>query len=178
MDERMDERIWTDTPLQEGERLAKPDCEITRVATGHQSLISGQLDAALRLLAPDIPEAGFGGRADPAETAIRIARDRMLLVTRAPLPQPAGWHAAGFAVSRAGALYAPLRFSGTCAWDMLAHGLISPPPHGSRSAALHVAGISALVTGPAEGRADGLTLWVPQAHLTYLTSFLRQLPPA
>lgn len=166
----MDERIWTDRALAMGEGIDVPGARITRETTGAQSLISGNLDAAIAALAPRAAMLGYAETPAGPDAAIRIARDRALLVTEAPVTRAAGWQEEGFALSHAAEMYACLSLRGPGAGEVLAQALASPAPIGSASAMVHAMGLRALVTG----LSDGLALWVEQAHLPFVTSFFRQ----
>lgn len=166
----MDDRIWTDRPLDPGASIDAAGARITRMQTGAQYLISGDLDAAVDALAPGAARLGFAQVADTDDIAIRIARDRALLVTATPVARNGGWQAEGFALSPAGGLYAALALQGEGAEGLVAQMLSAPTPHGSPSAMVHVLGLRVLVTG----RTDGLTLWVERGHLAFVTEFLRQ----
>jgi len=165
----VDERIWTDRPLEVGAQIASDDCTVTRVAPGHLTLISGDLRAALALLAPKAALLGFGARPDGPDLALRIGRDHALLSTDAPIATAPGWQPGGFAIGPAGDGFACFRLSGTGAAERLVHGLAAAPPWGSPSAAVQVCGVRALVSG-AE---DGLVLWVEHGLATYISTFLR-----
>ncbi len=167
----MDERDWTDRPLTATETINTNGIRVAPQETGYQSLISGDLEAALALLAPGASMLGFAQTPETSDHAIRIARDQALLITAAPPVSEAGWNADGFAFSPAGGRFACLSLTGPSALELLAHGLNSPPPKGSPSAALRFAGASALVTGTS----DGLRLWVERGHLTFVTGFLMQV---
>ena len=45
----MDERIWSDRPLEPGARVERSDCVVMRESPGHLYLISGHLVTALKL---------------------------------------------------------------------------------------------------------------------------------
>lgn len=166
----MDDRDWTDRPLAPGASIDAAGVRVTRGTAGAQYLISGNLDAALAALAPEAARLGFAQVAGTGDIAIRIARDRALLVTLAPVNRDGGWQAEGFALSPAGGLYVPLALQGEGAAGLLAQMLASAPPHGSPSAMVHVLGRPGLVTG----RPDGLTLWIEPGHLAFVTEFFRQ----
>ncbi len=167
----MEERDWTDRPLAWDAVIATPTCRVTRQQSGYQSLVSGDLAAGLTVLAPGAAMIGFAETPAGADYAIRIARDRALLVTQSPPAREAGWQAEGVALSPAGECYACLALSGTGAMALLAQGLTSAPPTGSPSAALRFAGLTVLVTGAPHG----CLLWVDPASLSYVTGFLSRL---
>lgn len=167
----MDERQWTDRPLSPGELIKGPDWDVRLVEVGVQSLISGDLDAALAFLAPGVPVLGLAEGPAPGDHAIRIARDHALLITSAPPGATPGWLGDGFAFSAAGDRYACLALEGPGARHLLAHGLASPLPMASPSAAIGFAGITALLTAaPA-----GLFLWVERARLTEVSGALARV---
>lgn len=167
----MDERNWTDQPLMAADTIDGNGVRVARQDTGCQSLISGDLETALALLAPGASMLGFAQTPKTSDHAIRIARDQALLITAAPPMSEAGWNAKGFAFSPAGGRFACLSLIGPNALDLLAHGTNSAPPTGSPSAALRFAGTSALVTG----NSDGLNLWIERGHLTFVTGFLQRV---
>ena len=77
----MRETDWTAARRAEGARVARPGFS-ARARTGHgQTLISGDLDAALAALAPGAPFVGLHGLAPDGPHALRIAPDKALLVT-------------------------------------------------------------------------------------------------
>lgn len=171
----MDERLWTDRALEVGGAWAVPGCRIARPPARCQTLISGDLPAALAALSVEGPCLGFAEAPAGADHAICIGQDQALVITQARPTLSAGWHAPGFALTEAGGAFQALSLTGPDAFDVLAHGLAAPPPAGSPSAALLFAGVRALVTGDA----DALSLWVQSADLPYVTSFLaRSLPSA
>lgn len=167
----MDERDWTDRPLPEGGTLDLPGCRIAREAVAHVSLVTGDLDAALAVLAPGAPMLGLAEGAAGADYAIRVARDHAVLVTAAPPGRPSGWQGEGFALSRADDRYARLSLTGPEAPHWLAHGLASPLPAASPSAAIRFAGRTVLLTGVP----GGFALWADPADLTALTGVFRSL---
>lgn len=164
----MDERRWTDRPLAPGESIETPGCVVTRREPGVLNLVSGNLDAALGILAPNAARLGFAETPGTSDFALRIGRDHALLVTsKAPRLAP-GWHEQGFSLSAAGDFYACLTLVGPSAPDLLAHGLAAPPPWGSPSAAVQFCGVRSFVSGVP----GGLALWLEAGFLTYCSSFL------
>lgn len=79
----MDERIWTNTSPEPGERADYPGLTVTCDAPGGAQMISGDLEAALAVLAPGAPVLGCGAPAPQGPHAIHVARDRAILVTPA-----------------------------------------------------------------------------------------------
>jgi hypothetical protein len=163
----MDERVWTDAPLAEGAVMTGDGVAIRRVAPGAMALISGDLDAAGAALAPGAAMVGLGARSDMRPVALRIARDRALLLTDAPVTA-GGWFDPGFAVSPAEGLYACLSITGPGARALIAEGTSVDPDGASPSAAVLFADCPCLLSGTA----DGWLLWVEAPMLTYLTGWL------
>lgn len=164
----MDERDWTDRPLAEGgPALTGDGIVIRRTAPGAMALISGDLDAALAALAPGAAMVGIGGASDMRPVALRIARDRALLLTDTAT-SVAGWCDPGYAVSPADGLYACLAITGPGARDLIAEGTSVDPGGASPSAAVLFAGCPCLLSGT-EG---GWRLWVETPMLTYMTGWL------
>ncbi len=166
----MDERVWTDRPLAPGETIAADGVTITLAPPRHAALISGDLAAALAALAPGAPLLGFGEDAGGGDHAIRMARDRALLVTAAPLAAAPGWHASGYALSPADDTMVALTLNGPAARAVLSQVMALDPDANSPSAALHIAGTTGLFLR--EGSA--FVIWIDQAYQTYLAGRLRQ----
>lgn len=167
-----DERDWTDRPLGPDAALDLGGATLRREAPAGLSLVSGDLTAAQAALCPQAPMLGLAEPApQDAAHGIRIGPDRALLVLPAPASLGDGWHAAGFAHSRADGLYVVLALTGPEAPARLSAGLASPLPAASPSAAIRFAGTTALLTGLPDNA--GLRLWVEAAHLTYITGFFQ-----
>lgn len=163
----MYDRIWTTrTPLP-GETLQANGLTIRCEAAGGASLVSGDLDAAIRSLAPEAPVLGLLDDTPTGAYALRIARDRALLCTEAPLGLD-GWRD-GFAVSSADDLFLQIRITGDRAADL--RSACMSGGRGSASTAILFAGQSALVVSVPEGicvrvqAPDAAALW---AHLEKL----------
>jgi sarcosine oxidase gamma subunit len=81
----MRETDWAPARRVEGTLVARPGfTALARTGIG-QTLVSGDLDAALAALAPGAPLLGLYGVAPEGPHALRIARDRALLETPVPL---------------------------------------------------------------------------------------------
>lgn len=159
----MPERDWTDRPLTCGETILASGLTITRAPVEDACLVSGDLIAALEVLAPT---AALVGLLDlrQASDGIQIARDRALLIGVAGT---AGWQN-GFACSPATGLYSRFDLSGPALADALSEGTSADLSSGSPSAAVLFAGLTCLLTR----RGDAAELWVETAFTTYMTSWL------
>ncbi|MCV2894683.1 hypothetical protein [Lentibacter sp. XHP0401] len=169
----MDERIWTDGPLNGAQTLRIGDSKVSLVAPPAQAcLVTGDLSQRLKLLSPKSQLVGLCEKVNGEHPyAIRIARDSALLVLQVPLVRPMGWQPEGFALSDASDAYAALSITGAASGDILAQGTGAPLEAGSPSAAIRFAGIPTLLVGFGEGH----LLWVQSASLTYITSFIKGL---
>ena len=91
----MREHDWARARSPQGTLVEKPRL-VARAREGRGcTLISGDLDAALTALAPGAPLLGLYALAPEGPHALRIARDRALLVTPAPLAPQEGWQGDG-----------------------------------------------------------------------------------
>ncbi len=164
----MKERDWTDRALAEGETMSAAGLTIHRAPATPSCLISGDLEAAIAALAPGARSIGlFQDR--PPIAAIRIARDRALLVGATGEP---GWRD-GYAISPATGLYTCFRISGADVMDALAEGTGADLTASSPAASLQFAGITCLLT-----RQDKMAeLWVEAAMATYMTTWLAGRAP-
>ena len=87
----MREMAWAPARRAEGTLIQRPRLT-ARALTGHgATLLSGDLEAAIAALAPAAPLLGLYAMAPESAHALRIGRDRALLVTRAPLAAADGW---------------------------------------------------------------------------------------
>jgi len=138
------------------------------------TLISGDLEAALAALAPGAPMLGLYASAPDGAHALRIARDRALLVTPAPLAAPEGWQGAGDSGWCATCVddgWAAVEVQGEDAPLALVQGTSVDLSAGSPSAALHFFGVTCLLARTQTGfrlhvermRLEGLLAWLDGA---------------
>lgn len=133
-----------------------------------QTLVSGNLDKAIADLTPGLAEVGLWGLADDGSCAVRIARDRALLVTSAPLDIAAGWRD-GYVATPCDDAYAVIELSGPTLAEAVAEASAVDVEAGSPSASLLFAGITALLyrTSPSTAR-----LHVERPLAAYLWTWL------
>jgi len=141
----MDERIWTNASPEPGDVADFPGLSVTCSAHGGALMISGDLAASLAALAPEAAFVGCGGAAPDGPHAIRIARDRAVLITADPLDILPGWHD-GYALSLADDLYATIKLTGARREEIAAACCATPLDGSSPSATTLVAGLAAHVT--------------------------------
>ena len=153
---------WTDVSL---------DCDglTARTVTPHsQHLVSGNLAAfAAKAGLPDTG-AGLFGAASGERYALRLARDRMLVIDGPAKALAPGWHVDGYAVTDVSALYHVFEFAGDGIAALLEEAMFVDPNIESPSAASMFAGQPALVCYH-EGR---LRLHVERGHAPYIWQWL------
>ena len=170
----MDERNWTDEPLRIGEEIRVETVCVVHKPLGYATLVSGNLDAALKDIAPGAREAGLCAEVGDGSIALRIGRDKALLVTNDPIDHKSAWNFNGYAVSPADDCYCLLAVSGDGAEMFLAQGTACNLTNASPSPAILFAGEQALLVR----NQSSFHLYVDRAHLTFITSWIRgaQLP--
>jgi sarcosine oxidase, subunit gamma len=166
----MHERDWSNRTPHPGDRIEGRGTTITCEAPGGAALISGGLEAAIAALAPGAPFLGRGATVPDAPFALRIARDRALLVTDAPADVASGWHAS-YAATPADDLYLRLAIEGKEAATIMAAGTGASLEESSPSAMVLFAGTKCLVARASRG----FLIWVERPDAAYLWSFLARL---
>lgn len=166
----MDERVWTNQSPVAGHSADYPGLCVACAEPTGALMISGDLMAALTALAPGAPMLGCGAQAPQGAHAIRIARDRALLVTPEPLDADAGWYGV-YAISLADDLYSVITLSGPRA-EEIASACTSVPLDGSSASATTLfGGIGAHVTRSG----DTLVIRVQAPDAAALWSLLARL---
>ena len=146
----MRETNWASARRAEGPLVARPGFSATARTGLGQTLISGDLDAALQALAPGAPLLGLHAQAPEGGHALRIARDRALLVTPAPLGAADGWRD-GFCATAVDDAWIPLDVEGPEAPLVLMQGTAADLAAVSPSAALLFAGQRGLLARTLSG---------------------------
>ena len=140
----MRERDWEQARTPEGTLVEKPRLTARAVEGRGHALISGDLDAAIAALAPGASLIGLYALAPEGPHALRIARDRALLVTPAPPGAADGWRD-GWCVTTVDEGWAALDVEGTDAPLTLMQGASVDLAAGSPSAALRFGGLACLL---------------------------------
>ena len=135
----MRETDWSPARRAEGTLIARPGFTARAGAGLGRTLISGDLDAALAALAPGAPLVGLHRLAPEGAHALRIARDRALLVTPAPIAAAGGWRE-GFCATCVDDGWAAVDVEGEGAGLVLMQGTAADLSAGSPSAAVLFAG--------------------------------------
>jgi hypothetical protein len=143
----MTERDWTTRTPDPGETVEAEGIVLRVEEPAGATLISGDLEAAVAALAPGAPMLGLLDDLPDGPFALRIARDRALLCTRAPLGVE-GWHGS-HAASAADDLFLIISVTGPRAPELRAACMSAEA--GSPSAATLFAGQGALVSRAGDG---------------------------
>lgn len=163
-------KFWTPAP-HPSEKLDGGDWQARRVAGPGQTLLSGDLDAARAALAPGAGEVGLWGIAGDGAHLIRIARDRALLVTPAPLAAAPGWRG-GFATTPCDDLYAIVEISGPGMPEVMSEATAADLTVGSPSAAVQFAGLPCLLC---RTRPEVVRLYVESPFAAYIWTWLASI---
>jgi len=121
-----------------------------RLAGLGQTLVSGDLDAAVAALAPGAPILGLYALAPASAHALRIGRTSALLVTPAPLAASDGWRE-GWCATSVDDGWAAAEVSGADAPQALMQATSADLDSGSPSAAVLVFGLRALLARTGAG---------------------------
>lgn len=115
-----------------------------------QTLVSGDLEAAVALLAPGAPILGLWGLAPEGAHGLRIGRSSALIVTPAPLAAPEGWQD-GWCATPVDDGWAAVDVSGEGASSALMQATSADLASGSPSAAVIVFGRRGLLARTSAG---------------------------
>lgn len=163
-------KFWTPAPDRAVVRIEREGLSARFLSGLGQTLVSGDLDAALSTIAPGAPEFGLWGLADTESFSVRVARDRALLVTPAPLAVVSGWRD-GFVATPCDDAFAVVEISGEGLLELVSEATSVSLDAGSRSAAVLFAGVTVFLyrSGPATAR-----LHVEAPLAAYLWSWLEE----
>jgi hypothetical protein len=132
-----------------------------------QTLISGDLDAAIAALAPGAPMLGLYALAPDGAHALRIGRTSALLVTPAPLGAADGWRD-GWCATSVDDGWAAVEISGADAGHALMQAPSADITSGSPSAAIMIFGLRGLLARTPSGfRVHVESAWL-ETLLTWL----------
>jgi hypothetical protein len=124
--------------------IDRPRLHARRLDGLGQTLISGDLDAALAALAPGAPMLGLYALAPAGAHGLRIGRTSALLVTPAPIAAHDGWRD-GWAATGVDDGWAAVEVSGADAGNALMQATSADLASGSASAAALVFGLRGLI---------------------------------
>lgn len=165
-------RYWTPVPDWAAARLEAGGVLVTaRANAGPIWLVSGDVGAFLSR-ATALPLAGLAAVAESERYALRLAPDRLLVMTgQGDQPRP-GWQDTGFAATDVSSGFVAFDVTGAAAIDVVCQGsgldFARPPGGGDASAMLHFAGLPVAV-GRLE---DGWRLHIERPLATALWTWL------
>lgn len=166
-------KFWSPVPDWRAADIERDDWSAQRILGLGQTLVSGRIDLASAQLAPNAPEVGLWAICETESCRVRIARDRMLIVTPKPLAVEPGWRESGWAASPADDLFAIIELSGAQVRDVVAEATAADLDARSPSAAILFAGVWAVLyrTSPHTAR-----LHVEAPFAAYVWSWLEGRP--
>jgi sarcosine oxidase gamma subunit len=138
-------RLWAELPDLESRRLMMGETEILKATVAAQFLISGALGKAATSAGVDQTGVGAFGQTSGAHYSVRIARDRLLVVSNAEIDLVPGWHQDGYAVTDMTGALTVFEISGRNAVDIVKRATDVPLEPPSPSAAVIFAGVSVLL---------------------------------
>ena len=144
----MREMRWSPPRGGAGLLIDRPRLTARRLGGLGQTLISGDLDAAI--LAPGAPLLGLYALAPESAHALRIGRASALLVTPAPLVTADGWRD-GWCATSVDDGWAAVEVSGANAPQALMQATSADPASDSPSAAVFVFGLRGLLARTPSG---------------------------
>ena len=163
----MRETAWAPARRGTGTLIDQPRLTARALTGRGHALVSGDLEAAIAALAPGAPLLGLYAVAPEGAHALRIARDRALLVTPAPLRAADGWRD-GWSATCVDDGWAAIDVEGPDAPSALAQGTSADLAANSHSAAVLFAGFRCLLVRTAAGfRLHVEAPWL-EALLTWL----------
>lgn len=154
---------WTQAAIERARWTARP------VSGLCQALLAGDVDAGRDRLLPGLSWTGLWQMAAPDRAAIRIARDKALLVGVAADALPAGWQDRGWTALAADDGWFVIDIAGEGAGDVAAQGTAADLHAASPSAAILFAGVSAVLYRIGETTAR---LHVERPFATYIWHWL------
>ncbi|QIG52039.1 hypothetical protein G5V57_32655 [Nordella sp. HKS 07] len=163
---------WSPAPDWRTATITAPGLAIRSLAGFSQYLISGNLGAWYE-------QAGLDGAAAGALTivqgdpyALRVARDRILVVSTSVLAIEPGWHEQGFAVTAFDAGLHMFDIEGPATPSLFARATTLDPEGATASAGLLFAGTAVLCCR--HGHGDRLRLHIDRALAPYLWRWLER----
>jgi len=159
---------WPAVPVWADVSLSRRDLTGRTVTPHSQHLVSGNLAAFTAKAGLPDTGAGLFGEVSGDRYALRVARDRVLLVNGATEALGPGWHAEGYAVTDVSAMYHVFEFDGDGIEALLQEAMFVDPNVQSPSVASMFAGQQALVYHH-EGK---LRLHVERGYAPYLWQWL------
>jgi hypothetical protein len=146
----MREMEWLPARGGAGLLIDRQRLTVRRLGGLGQTLISGDLDAAVATLAPGAPMLGLYALLPAGAHALRIGRASALLVTPAPLSVVGGWRD-GWCATNVDDGWAAVEISGADAQQALMQATSADLASGSPSAAAMIFGLRGLLARTSAG---------------------------
>lgn len=146
----MRETRWLAARGRPGLLVDRPRLQASALDGLGQTLISGDLDAAIAALAPGAPILGLHAIAPQGAHALRIGRTSALLVTPAPIAAADGWRD-GWCATSVDDAWAAVEVSGADATQALMQATSSDLAGESPSAAVLAFGLRGLLARTSAG---------------------------
>ena len=140
----MREMNWPPARRAQGTLILRPRLQARALSGRGSTMVSGDVEAAVTAIAPGAPILGLYALAPEGAHALRVARDRALLVTPAPLGAADGWRE-GWCVTSVDDGWAAVDVDGPDAPLALAQGTSADLTGRSSSAAVLFAGLRCLL---------------------------------
>jgi sarcosine oxidase gamma subunit len=137
--------LWRSLPDLNAENLVVGAARIRAIDVGGQFLVSGALDQAAAAAGVDSGGAGALGRVSGTHFSVRLARDRLLIVSDDDAILTPGWHEEGYAVTEMTGAFTVFEISGPDAMDVVKRASTIETAIPSPSAAVNFAGIGAVL---------------------------------
>lgn len=159
---------WPAVPTWSEATLDRDGLTARTVSLPSQHLVSGDLEVFVALAGLPDTGAGLFQTVSGERYALRLARDRMLVIDGPAEAMAPGWHGEGYAVTDVSALYHVFEFDGDGIEALLQEAMFVDPNLHSPSAASTFAGQPALVYH----RENRLRLHVERGHAPYIWQWL------
>lgn len=170
------ERDWARLPDQEKHRLDAPAVTIRNIVGLTQYMVSGNLKAAAKRAAVDADGVGALGLATGERYSVRLALDRLLIVSAAEGLFEYGWHDAGYAVTGMSSALEAFEFSGPFSLEIIKRATALSHTGPSPCAATSFAGVMAYVY--CFGDSEKVRVHLDRGLAPYLWNWLQAVLPA
>lgn len=164
--------IWQDLDDVVPTRLDTPKGVVRQLVEPiHQYIVSGDLSEAANHAGVDAEGLGALARTEADTYSVRLARDRMLIVSNSEVYERSGWNAAGYAVTAVHGGMAVIDADAALADAIIQRATTLELTGTGRSAMVEFAGIRGIVYF----HGDRLRVHVDQSHTRYVWTWLREI---
>lgn len=166
-------KLWQDIPDLETARLTMPGALIRNVSVGSQYMVSGALALAAAKAGVDAEGAGALGIVSGAKYSLRLARERLLIVSDEAEALSPGWNDEGYAVTPMGAALAVFEISGARAIEIVKRATVISTAAPGPCAAVNFAGATACLYR--FGNLETVRLHIDRGLAPYLWQWIETL---